>query len=187
MAEYSTNEQLPDEKLWGVLAEFSGPGDIFRACERVRDAGYTRWDSYTPYPVRNLDKAMGLSASKVPWVVFFLGILGAVGGMTLQWWASVVEYPIVYGAKPFFSWQAFVPVTFELGVLCASLAAFFGLLHFARLPQHYHPLFTSERFQGVTDDKFFIAIEAADGKFNLQETVDLLRSVGATQVEEVAG
>ena len=179
-------EHNKDEKLWGVLAEFESAADIFHACEKVRDEGYTNWDSYTPYPVHNLDKAMGLPASKLPWVVFFMGMLGATGGMTLQWWVSAVDYPIVYAAKPFFSWQAFVPITFELGVLFAALTCLFGMLHFNRLPQYYHPLFASERFEKVTDDKFFIAIETADSKFDLEETVDFLRSAGATNIEMVA-
>ena len=172
-------------KLYGVLAEFDGPASIFSACENVRDAGYSKWDSYTPFPVHNLDKAMGLPASKLPWVVFFMGMLGATGGMTLQWWINVVEYPIVYAAKPFFSWQAFVPVTFELGVLFAALTSLLGMMHFNRLPQFYHPLFNSKRFERVTDDKFFIAIEAADSKFDPEETAAFLKDLGATHIEMV--
>lgn len=174
-----------EAKLFGVLAEFDGPASIFHACEKVRDAGYQKWDSYTPFPVHNLDKAMGLPASKLPWIVFFMGMLGASSAMTLQWWVSAVDYPIVYAAKPFFSWQAFIPITFELGVLFASLTCLFGMMHFNKLPQFYHPLFNSERFEGVTDDKFFIAIEATDDKFDPEKTVALLEKLGATYIEMV--
>lgn len=174
-----------ETKLYGVLAEYESPATLFTACEKVRDAGFTKWDSYTPFPVHNLDKAMGLPPSKLPWVVFFMGMLGAGSGMTLQWWINVVEYPIVYAAKPFFSWQAFVPVTFELGVLFAALSSLLAMLHFNRLPQFYHPLFNSERFERATDDKFFIAIEAADSKFDPEETSAFLKEIGATYIEMV--
>lgn len=174
-----------DIELFGVLAEFDGPASIFHACEQVRDAGYQRWDSYTPFPVHNLERAMGLPPSKLPWLVFFMGMLGASSAMTLQWWVSAVDYPIVYAAKPFFSWQAFIPVSFELGVLFAALTCLFGMLHANRLPQYYHPLFNSERFERATDDKFFIAIEAADEKFHPQRTVALLERLGATHIEMV--
>lgn len=172
-------------RLWGVLAEYASAKDIFHACEKVRDAGYRKWDSYTPYPVHNLDRAMGLPASKLPWVVLFMGMLGATSGMTLQWWISTVDYPVVYAAKPFFSWQAFIPITFELGVLFAALSSLFGMLHFNRLPQYYHPLFRSERFERVTDDKFFIAVEATDPSFDPEETVAFLKEIGATHIEMV--
>lgn len=174
-----------DKKLFGILAEFDSPASIFSACEKVRDAGYLKWDSYTPFPVHNLDKAMGLSASKLPWVVFFMGMLGATTGMGLQWWTNGVDYQIVYAAKPFFAWQAFVPVTFELGVLFAALSSLLGMMHFNRLPQFYHPLFQSKRFERVTDDKFFIAIEADDLKFDQESTKDFLKEIGATHIEMV--
>ena len=171
--------------LFGVLAEFDTAASVYAACEKVRDAGFKNWDSYTPFPVHNLDRAMGLKDSTLPWAVLVMGLIGASSGMTLQWWVSAVDYPITYAAKPFFSWQAFVPITFELGVLFAALTSLFAMLHFNRLPQYYHPLFQSERFERVTDDRFFIAIEADDPKFDPKETADFLKQLGATHIETV--
>ena len=168
---------------FGVLAEFESPQIIYGACEKVRDAGYQIWDSHTPYPVHGLDKAMGLKSSKLPWVVLFMGLLGAGGGLLLQWWVSTTAYPLVIGGKPFFSWQAFVPVCFELMVLFAALGSVVGMLHFNRLPQLYHATFRSKRFERVTDDRFFISIEATDPKFDQEETIELLQSAGASHVE----
>ncbi len=108
-------------KTFGLLAEYDSAADVYHACEKVRDAGYKRWDSYTPFPVHNLDKAMGLKPSVLPWIVFACGMTGAACGLLLQWWSSTVAYPIIIAGKPLFSWQAFVPVTFELGVLFSRL------------------------------------------------------------------
>jgi hypothetical protein len=170
---------------FGALAEFATPADVYHACERVRDAGYTRWDSYTPFPVHGLEKAMGLPSSRVPWVVLVCGLSGAAGGFILQWWVSEAAYPVVISGKPFFSWPAFIPVTFELGVLCGALGAVFGMLAFNQLPQLYHSLFRSTRFEACSDDRFFIAIEAVDPKFEPAETARFLESLGATHVEMV--
>ena len=173
------------KKVFGLLAEYDTPREIFHACEKVRDAGFQKWDSYTPFPVHNLDKAMGLKPSQLGWVVFFAGMMGASSGMLLQWWTSTIEYPIIIAAKPYFSYQAFVPVTFELGILFASFAAVFGMLIFNKLPQYYHSCFNSERFARVTDDKFFICIEAKDPKYNPEKTRAFLKDTGAVEIEEV--
>ena len=113
------------------------------------------------------------------------GMTGATCGMLLQWWTSTIEYPIIIAAKPYFSYQAFVPVTFELGVLLASFGAVFGMLAFNRLPQWYHACFNSERFAKVTDDKFFICIESTDPKYSPEKTREFLKGTGAVHIEEV--
>ena len=174
-----------DKKIFGLLAEFDTPQAIYHACEEVRDAGYTKWDSYTPFPVHGLDKAMGLKASKVPWVSLVAGVTGASLGMILQWWIATSGYETVISGKPFFSFQAFVPVTFELGILFGGLGTALGMFHFNRLPQYYHSVFNSERFKAVTDDKFFIGIEADDKLYDARKTKKLLKKLGATHVEEV--
>ncbi len=174
-----------NEREYGLLAEFTNPGAVFHACEKVRDAGFTVWDSHTPFPVHGLDKAMGLKRSPLPWVVLVAGLTGASLAMLLQWWIGEVAYRMVISGKPLFAWQPSIPITFELGVLFAAFASVFGLLHLCRLPRHHHPLFSSTRFERVTDDRFFIAIESGDPKYDREQTRSFLASLGATAVEVI--
>jgi len=170
-------------KVFGVLAEFGSAQDLSRACESVRDAGFTRWDAHSPFPVHGLERAMGLRRSRVPVVVGVMALIGGAGAMLLQWWVSAVEYPLVIAGKPLFSWQAYIPITFEVAVLFGALGAVLGMLHFNRLPRWHHPLFRSPRFARATDDGFFLTIEAADPKFAAEKTPEWLRELGATHVE----
>mgnify|MGYP001226025551 CR=1 FL=1 len=176
---------MADGKTFGVLAEFNDATELFHACEKVRDAGFTKWDAHSPFPIHGLDRAMGLRRSLVPWIVLVMGLTGATAGMVLQWWTSAVDYKIYIAAKPYFSWQAFIPVTFELMVLFSALGAVFGMFALNRLPQHYHPLFGSKRFERATDDKFFISIEAGDPNFQDEDTAKFLSGLGAAHVETV--
>ena len=176
---------VPDGKLHGLLAEFTTVPALYHACEQVRDAGYTRWDAHTPFPVHGLDKAMGLHRSKLPWLVLVSGLAFAAGGFALQTWVHAIEYPLVISGKPYFTWPAFIPVTFELGVLGGALAAVFGMLGLNRLSQHNHPLFNSERFERASDDRFFISIEVLDPRFDAAATTALLQRAGAVAVEQV--
>ena len=130
---------------------------------------------------------MGLRRSLVPLIVLVLGLSGAAAGMLMQWWVASEAYPLVVSGKPFFSWPAFVPIMFECGVLGGALGAIFGFLGLARLPQHHHPLFSSERFERATDDAFFISIEARDPRFDREKTRSFLEQLGARHVEAVAG
>ena len=175
--------RVPPGPVYGILAEFRTPAELYHACERVRDAGFTRWDAHTPFPVHGLDKAMGLKRSPLPWIVLGLGLTGASLGFALQWWVHGVAYPLVISGKPYFSWPAFIPVTFEVGVLFAALGAVFGMFGLNRLPMHHHPLFRSSVFERVTDDAFFISIESWDPQFDPSATGTLLESVGARRVE----
>ncbi len=173
------------KKIYGLLAEFRNPADLYHACEKVRDAGYAAWDAYTPFPVHGLEQAMGLRRSVVPWIVAIMGFSGAGLGFLMQWWMSAVDYPLIISAKPYNSYPAFVPVTFELGILLGSFGAVFGMFALNRLPQLYHSLFNSDRFAKVTDDGFFIAIEARDPNYDPARTRTLLEEAGAVAVEEV--
>ena len=176
--------QLPKGPYYGILAEFATPADLYHACERVRDAGFTRWDAHTPVPrPRPRPGAMGLRRSLLPWIVLAMGLLGAALGFGLQAWVHTVAYPLVISGKPYFSWPAFIPITFELGVLFAALGAVFGMLGLNRLPMHHHPLFRSKVFERVTDDAFFISIESWDPRFDPSATGKLLESLGARSVE----
>lgn len=172
-------------KVFGLLAEYETPGQLYHACEKVRDAGYGAWDAHSPFPVHGLEKAMGLRPSIVPWIVLVMGFTGAGLGFGLQYWASAIEYPMIISAKPFNSYPAFVPVTFEVGILLGSFGAVFGMFGLNRLPTLYHSLFNSKRFSRVTDDRFFISVEARDPKYDPEQTRELLEGTGAFIVEEV--
>lgn len=176
---------MAEPTLFGALAEFSSPGALLEACRRMREAGYRHWDAHSPFPIHGLERAMGLGRSPIPLFVLVLGLGGAAAGMLLQWWVSAVEYPLVVSGKPFFSWQAFVPITFECGVLGGALGALFGFLIMSRLPRHHHPLFESESFERMSDDAFFVSVEARDERFDRQATLRLLTELGASRVELV--
>ena len=175
--------QLPKGPNYGILAEFATPADLYHACERVRDAGFTRWDAHTPFPVHGLDGAMGLRRSKLPWIVLGMGLTGAALGFVLQWWVHTSAYPLVISGKPFFTWPAFIPVTFEVAVLFGALGSVFGMFGLNRLPMHHHPLFSSTVFERASDDAFFISIESWDPRFDPKATRTLLESLGPRSVE----
>ena len=165
---------LPPGETFGLLAAFASASDLYAGCERVRDAGF---------PVHGLDKAMGLGRSRLPFVTLVCGLSGALGGFTLQIWANGIAYPLMISGKPVFNWQPYVPITFELGVLLAALSTVVAMLAFNQLPMLFHPLFNSRAFERVTDDGFFISVEAWDAKFSAIETERFLRQIGATNVE----
>ena len=174
---------LPKGPYFGIVAQFGTPADLYHACERVRDAGFTRWDAHTPFPVHGLEGAMGIRRSFLPWIVLVAGLTGAAFGFGLQWWVHASAYPLVISGKPYLSWPAFIPITFELAVLFAAFGAVLGMLGLNRLPMHHHPLFRSKLFERVTDDGFFISIESWDPRFDAAATPKLLESLGAQRVE----
>ena len=176
---------FPDGEYFGLLAEYDSAATLFHACETVRDAGYRKWDAHSPFPIHNLDKAMGIGRSRLPYVTLLFGLTGAIGGMTLQLWANAIAYPMIISGKPFFNWQPYVPITFECGVLLAALSTVFGMFAFNKLPMLFHPLFGARRFERVTDDGFFISVEAWDPKFDAGATERLLSSTGARSVQLV--
>ena len=175
--------RLPKGPHYGILAEFATPASLYHACEKVRDAGFTRWDAHTPFPVHGLSQAMGLRRSTLPWIVLVMALTGAAAGFALQWWVHTSAYPLVISGKPFFTWPAFIPVTFEVAVLFGALGAVFGMLGLNRLPMHHHPLFKSKVFERASDDTFFISIESWDPRFDPSGTAALLKSLGARNVE----
>lgn len=168
-----------------MLAEFASPAALYRACERVRDAGYTKWDAHSPFPVHGLDRAMGLKRSMLPWIILVLGLAGAATGFLLQTWVHNMAYPLTISGKPHFAWPAYVPITFELGVLGGALGAVLGMFGLNQLPRHHHPIFSAQRFARFSDDAFFISIDAADPKFDSEATSRLLNAAGASHVEVV--
>ena len=181
----ATSALTAESREFGLLAEFPDPESLMHACAKVRDAGFTCWDAHTPFPVHGLDKAMGLKRSMVSAFVLILGLSGAAAGMLLQYWTSALAYPIVISGKPLFSWPAFVPIMFECGVLGGAIGAVLGMLLLGGLPRHHHALFNSETFARVSDDAFFISIEAQDPKYDAETTHAFLDGIGARAIETV--
>jgi hypothetical protein len=169
----------------GYLVEFSTPDALLHACERVRDAGFTRWDAHTPFPVHGLDRAMGVRTTVLPWLVFLCGFAGLSFALLLQWWTNAQNYKFVISGKPFWSIPANIPVAFELTVLFSAFGAFLGMLAFNGLPRFHHPLFTSERFRRVTTDRFFVSVEADDPRFDPQKTPSFLAGLGGSAPEKL--
>jgi len=172
-------------KTWGIMAEFETPYAISHAAEHIRDAGFTKWDTYSPFPVHGLDEAMGIKLSKVTWIMGGAALSGFTLALWMQWWMSAVNYKTVTGGKPLFAWEQFTPIMFELSVLISAFGAILGMLILNALPRWYHPLFKKERFLRVSDDRFVVAIEAADPNFDESKTRALLESLGGTHIEMV--
>jgi hypothetical protein len=171
--------------LYGLLAEFHDPTALVAATRRTVEAGYRHVDAFTPFPVHGLDEALGFRDRRLPLIVLVGGVLGAATGFGLQTWIHTVAYPMNYGGKPYFAWPAFIPVTFELMVLFAGLAAVVGLLALNGLPMPYHPVFNAPRFALASRDRFFLLVEARDPKFDRTATRAFLESLGAYEVVEL--
>lgn len=170
---------------YGLLAEFDNTTDVLHAAERVRQAGFRKWDVFTPFPVHGLDKAMGVKNSKVGWFSFLGGVTGYATGMLMIWWMNAIDYPILVGGKPMFSPFSAFPPSFELTILFGAFGALFGMLFLNRLPRLHHPLLKHRRFAQVTHDKFFVVIETADPKYSEAETRKLLETAGSKRIEMV--
>jgi hypothetical protein len=171
--------------LYGLMAEFEQPEPLLEAARRAREAGYRHMDAYSPMPVEGLAEAIGFRTSMVQQIVFFAGVLGAIGGFTLCWWITVIAYPHNVAGRPLNSWPAYVPITFECMVLVSCLTAVIGMLALNGLPQPYHPVFNVARFEHASRDKFFLCIEATDPKFDLQATREFLSQLNPQEVMEV--
>jgi len=172
-------------QLFGVMGEFSTPEDLLAATKKAREAGYKHVEAYTPFPVEGLSEAVGFKWTAVPLLTLMGGLGGGLTGFGLQYWVAAITYPLNIGGRPLNSWPAYIPVTFELTVLGASIFAVFSMLALNKLPQPYHPVFNVERFSQASTDKFFLCIEARDPKFDLVETSKFLQSLHAQHVNEV--
>ncbi len=166
-----------------ILARFSGPAALLEAGGKIREAGYRKFDCHSPFPIHGMDRAMGLKRSPIGWIAGLCALVGGTGGIALQWYASTISYPLVISGKPFFSFQAYVPVTFALAVLGAAFGSVFGMLFLNRLPRWHHPLFQSERFGKFSDDAFFVSIESDDPLYDAIKTPDFLESIGGMNTE----
>lgn len=172
-------------QLFGVMGEFSTPEDLLAASRKAREAGYKHIEAYTPFPIEGLADAVGFRWTAVPLLTLIGGVGGGLTGFGLQYWVAAITYPLNIGGRPLNSWPAFIPVTFELTVLGASIFAVVSMLALNKLPQPYHPVFNVDRFAQASTDKFFLCIEARDPKFDLAETSKFLQSLHAEHVNEV--
>jgi mono/diheme cytochrome c family protein len=171
--------------LHGILAEYATPGEILAASRKIRDAGFSRWDTYTPFPVHGIDKAMGIRMTILPWIVLGAGLTGLATAILLQWWTNAWDYPWLISGKPFWSIPANVPIMFELTVLFAGITTLVAMLVLNNLPFPSHPLDHVRRFARSTNDRFFLFVEAADPKFDENDTKTLLEGTHPHAMENV--
>lgn len=171
--------------LFGIAAEFTSHEQLLAAARAARDRGYQRMDAYSPFPVEGMPEALGRKRTLVPLIVLIGGIIGGSGGYFMEWYANVVSYPLNIGGRPLNSWPSFIPITFELTILCATLCAFFGSMAMNKLPQPYHPIFHAPNFERASIDRFFLCIEARDAKFDAPVVRRFLESLQPIAVSEV--
>ncbi|MFN7947280.1 MAG: DUF3341 domain-containing protein [Blastocatellia bacterium] len=174
-----------EPKTWGVIAAFDTEEGIMEAARRVHQAGYTKFDTHTPYPVHGLERAMGLKRSILPRIIICGTVLGFITAVALQYWVGAIKQPVAIGNKPLFAIPFAVPIIFELSVLLTAFGAVFGMLALNGLPRLYHPIFNSARFKSATDDRFFISIESRDPLFNQDKAAAFLKEIGGQDVEVI--
>jgi hypothetical protein len=176
---------MPQPELFGVLASFEGPESLLEATNRARTAGYEHLDAFSPFPVHGMSRALGLRRSPLPWMVLGGGLVGAGLALAGMLYINVVEYPIVVGGKPHGALEPLLPITFEVCVLFAAFVAVLGMFFLNGLPQLHHPLFLQKDFARTTDNGFFLTIDASDPRFELEETMRFLESLGGKPVTRV--
>jgi len=185
----STQHQDPRYRkvpLYGLMAEFDTPEHLLDAALKAHDNGYRLMDAFTPFPVEGLSDAIGFHHTRLPLIVLAGGVIGAVGGYFMQYYSWVWDYPINIAGRPMHSWPSFIPVTFELTILCGAFAAVLGMLALNRLPEPYHPVFNVPNFQLASRNKFFLLVRSIDPKFDLEGTRQFLETLNPQEVAEVA-
>jgi Protein of unknown function (DUF3341) len=175
---------MKEAGVYGLVAEFETDAELVRAVEAAYARGYRRMDGFTPFPIDGLAKALG-KTNRIPLLVLLAGILGGCSAYFMEWFANVVSYPLNIGGRPLHSWPAFIPITFELTVLGASLTAFFSVFVLSGLPRPYHPLFNLPEFERASQDRFFLCIEREDRQFDSGRTRVFLESLHPLMVKEV--
>jgi hypothetical protein len=174
-----------EKNIYGLLAEFDTPTQLVNAANKVREAGYTKTDAFSPFPLHEIDEALGIKRSILPFLVFGGGLAGLLTGIGLQIFVHYIDYPIIVGGRPFISIPSFIPPAYELTILFAAFTAVGGMLLLNGLPQPYHPVFNVPRFALATREKFFLLIETKDSKFNYDETKSFMQSLNPQEVFDV--
>ena len=170
---------------YGLLAEFDSADALIAAAGRVREQGYRRVEAFSPYPLPEAAEALGYRKSGIAGLVLAGGVIGGIAAFFMQYWIAVIDYPINVGGRPLNSWPIFIPITFELTVLTASMAGFLGTMLLCGLPRFYHPLFASPLFARSSTDRFYLCVEATDPKYHPNETREFLLGLGPVEIEEV--
>ncbi len=176
-------EQKP--KFYGTVGEFDDDRKLVAAARAAREFGFTRMDAYTPFPVHGIDEAIGIPRSPLGKIVACFGTFGLLSAIFLIWWTGAIDYPLVIGGKPLFSFVFSIPIMFELTVLFSAFATVIGMFALNKLPQYYHPVFNFSKYEGATNDRFLLAIEAADPAFNPEQAAVLMKQWGALTTELV--
>ena len=171
--------------IYGTMAEFASPQALVDAARRTHEAGYRKIDAYSPFPVEELAEAIGFHKNYVPLVALIGAITGGLTGYLMQYWISVVSYPINVGGRPYHSWPSFIIVTFEMTILFGAISAVFGMLALNELPMPYHPVFHVPRFAFATKDRFFLIVFSTDPKYDAQGTRQFLESLQPQSISEV--
>ena len=171
--------------LYGLMAEFHDADELLVAAQRTYAAGYREIEAYSPFPVEGLAESLGMRSTRLPLIILGGGILGAAIAFGMQYYAAVISYPLNVGGRPYLSWPSFIPITFELAILGAALAAVFGMFALNGLPQPYHPVFNVPSFELASRSRFFLAIQAKDPEFEIEKTRQFLESLEPIEVSEV--
>ena len=172
--------------IYGLIAEFDNPTALVKAARAAREKGYRKLDAFSPFPIEGLNDALHLHKNKLPLIVLVGGIVGGLTGYLLQYYITVISFPINIGGRPLHSWPSYIIITFELNILFGALSAVLGMLGLCGLPMPYHPVFNAPRFALASRNRFFLCIESADPLFDLAATGDFLRALEPHEVSEVA-
>jgi hypothetical protein len=177
--------EISDNKIYGVLAEFRNPKDLITVSKEISGQGFKYFDTFSPFPIHGIEKAMKLPKSKLGWIVAVHGLLGLVGSFAMIYFMMVYDYPHNISGKTLLNIPAWIPVMFELTVLLSAFGAVFGMFFLNGLPKLNHPLFNSENFKKATDDGFFACIESEDPQFDEEKVQKLFKEAGAVQIESI--
>jgi hypothetical protein len=173
------------EKPLMMLAEFENPARLLEAAQKLKDAGYKKFDCHSPFPIHGMDDAMGMKRSPLGWIVGSVAFVALLAGFTLEWWTSTIDYPLVIAGKPFFSYQAYGPIAFAIMVLTSAFAALLGMMVLNKLPMWYHQLFNSVKSARISNDGFVVSVESHDPLFDQKTTKEFLEKIGGQNLEVI--